>query len=368
MAAPHGQRRILVSAVEPSGDRLGAELIAAIRTLSGNRAPIRFEGLVGPQMVAAGAVPVEGAQWAPPVMGGVEVLRHLGAFRRNRAALVAAMDTRPDLYLGIDAPDFHLGLARQARARGLRAVGYVSPQLWAWRPGRAPSVAAAYDQLLCLFSFEPALYAGTTLDARWVGHPVVDRVAPSRREPGVLAVFPGSRPAELSRHLDLFLDAAARFGAREVLLAQAPGITLPADPGPKVRIVTGEEALARADRALTKSGTVTLELALAGVPTVVAHRVHPLTYWIGRLLVHGVKHLALPNVLLREEVVPEYVQRFDAATLASRLAAAPEPPRDRLLAMLGPSGASLRAGAAVLEGFGAEPPGAATPPGPRSRR
>lgn len=345
-------KRILVSAVEASGDRLGAELIVAMRALTGNREPIRFEGLVGPQMAAAGAVMVEGAAWAPPVMGGVEVLRHLGALRRNRAALAAAMDTRPDLYLGIDAPDFHLGVARVAHARGLRTVGYVSPQLWAWRPGRAPTIAAAYDRLLCLFSFEPALYAGTGLDARWVGHPVVDRVAPSAREAGVLAVFPGSRPSEIARHLDIFLDAAARTGATEILLAQAPGTTLPTGLGAAVHVVPGEEALARADRAITKSGTVTLELALAGIPTVVAHRVNWLTYWIGRALVHGVNHLALPNVLLREEVVPEYVQRFDAETIARRLDGAPIPPTSRLLALLGPSGASLRAAAAVLELLG----------------
>lgn len=340
--------RIVVSAAEPSGDRLGAELIAALRAKLGQRRGLEVTGLVGPLLQAQGATMVPGAAWLPPAMGAVEVLRHLAGLRRNRAAVLAAA-RGADLLVCVDAPDFHLPLARAARAAGTRTLGFVSPQLWAWRPGRAPSVARAFDTLLCLFSFEPPLYAGTGLRAVWVGHPAVDRVRPSAREPGVLAVFPGSRPSEKRRHLGVFLDAARRLGAREVLLAEAPGTTLdPATLPPGVRVVPGPEALARADRALTKSGTVTLELALAGIPSVVAHRVHPLTYWIGRALVHGVNHLALPNVLCREGVVPEFVQDFDAERLAAALREAPEPPGERLRAIVGPPGVADRAADEVL--------------------
>lgn len=349
---------LLISAAEPSGDRLGAELVAALRRRLGNREPVRVRGLVGPLLEAEGAERVPGAAWVPPAMGVTEVVGHLGALRRNRRALLDALDATEggvDAVVCVDAPDFHLPLARAARARGARTVGFVSPQLWAWRPGRAPSVAAAYDQLLCLFPFEPALYAGTGLDAVHVGHPAVDRVGPGRREEGVVAIFPGSRPAELRRHLAPFLAAAAALSPREILVAEAPGTHLdPSGLPPGARVVSGGEAIARAERALTKSGTVTLELALAGVPMVVAHRVHPLTWLVGRLVVRGVRHLALPNVLCDEEVVAERVQRFDPAGLAALLRAAGPPPTARLRALLGEDGVADRAVDALLRGLSRE--------------
>jgi lipid-A-disaccharide synthase len=246
--------------------------------------------------------------------------------------------------VAVDSPDFHLPVARLARRWGIRTVGYVSPQLWAWRRGRAAAVAAALDQLLCLFSFEPALYAGTGLDARWVGHPAVDRVGPSAREPGVLALFPGSRPAEVYRHLPVFLDVGRRIGCREILVAGADGIRrVPLDGA---RWVDRAEALGRAERALTKSGTVTLELAQSRIPFVVAHRVHPVTYWIGRALVRGVRFLALPNVLAGREVVAEYVQRFTVEELEGALKVAGEAP----VVDLGPQGVAERAAAVVMGG------------------
>lgn len=338
--------RLLVSAAEPSGDRLGAELLAALR----QRAPVEAVGLVGPLMEAEGARLLPGVAWLPPAMGVVEVIQHLRGIRRNRAALLAASEGM-DAVVCIDAPDFHLPLARAARDRGRTTVGFVSPQLWAWRPGRAPTVARAFDRLLCLFSFEPPLYAATPLRAVHVGHPAVDRVAPSRREPGVLAVFPGSRPAEVRRHLPVFLEAAGKLGAKEILVAEAPGTRL--DPrwlesAVGARVVPGGEALARAEQAISKSGTVTLELALAGIPFVVAHRVSPLTYWIGRALVHGVRHLALPNVLCREEVVPELVQHFDADALVAALGRARPVDRSRLADILGAPGVAARAAQELL--------------------
>ena len=305
---------------------------------------MRARGLGGPAAVAAGLDPV--ATLAPPAMGLWEVLRHLGAIRRQRAALEASLSARPDLLVCVDAPDFHLPVARRARALGLRTLGWVSPQLWAWRPGRKYAVAAAYDTLLCLFDFEPALYAGTGLDAQFVGHPAVDRRVERRPEAGVVAVFPGSRESELSRHLDVFL--AATRGYRTVLVAQAtPALRarLPGDP--RVHVVTPAEAMSRCERALTKSGTVTLELAVNGVPAVVAHRVHPLTYAVGRLLVRGIRFLALPNLLADREVYREFVQHFDAAGLAVALAEAAEPPTAELRERVGPPGVVGRVAAIV---------------------
>jgi lipid-A-disaccharide synthase len=341
-------KRILVSAQEASGDRLGAELFAAMAAERAGE-PFEVRGLVGPLLAAAGAAPLPDSAPMNPVMGFVEVLKHLGELRRNTMAIRRAFDEEPDLLVVIDAPDFNLPLARAAKAKGIPVLGLVSPQLWAWRSGRARDIARAMDLLLCLFPFEPAFYAPYGLDARWIGHPAVDRVGPSSREPGVLAIFPGSRRAELRRLLGPFLAAAERLGAREVLLPLAASLS-PADLGPlpaHVRLCTSAEALARADRALTKSGTSTLEIALAGIPMVVAHRVHPLTYWLGKRLVRGVKHLALPNILLRREAIREYVQYFTVDELVQSLKYAAPPPTAELRAILGAPGVAGRAAKAA---------------------
>lgn len=352
-------KRILVSAQEASGDRLGADLIGAMRARgNGGGEGLEVSGLAGPMLLAAGATALPDSRPMNPVMGLAEVLKHLGELRHNRAAMLRALDARPDLLVVIDAPDFNLPLARAAKAKGVRVVGLVSPQVWAWRSGRAREIARSMDLLLCLFPFEPAFYTPHGLDARWIGHPAVDRARSSAREPGVVALFPGSRRAEIERLLGPFLAAAAALDAREVLLPLAASLS-PADLGPlpaNVRLCTSTEALARAGRALTKSGTSTLEIALAGIPMVVAHRVHPVTYWLGRLLVRGVRHLSLPNILLKREAVREYVQVFTPEQLASDLRVAQPPPTDELRAVLGAPGVAARAAAAVWELLGPDRP------------
>ncbi len=340
-------KRVLVSAQEASGDRLGAELIAAMA----RHGPLDVRGLVGPRLLDAGAQALPDSLPMNPVMGLVEVVKHLGELRHNTVAMLRAIDEKPDLLVVIDAPDFNLPLARQAKAKGVRVLGLVSPQVWAWRSGRAGDIARSMDRLLCLFPFEPAYYTPYGLDARWIGHPAVDRVRPSAREPGVVAIFPGSRRAELRRLLGPFLAAVAPLDAREVLLPLAASLDR-ADLGvlpPNVRVCTSEEALARAERALTKSGTSTLEIALAGIPMVVAHRVHPLTYWLGRLFVRGVKHLALPNILLGREAVREYVQVFTPDELTQSLKGAEPPPAEELRAVLGQGGVADRAATLAWE-------------------
>ena len=337
--------RLLISAVEASADRLGAELVTALR----RRGPVEVRGLVGPALRAVGAEPLPGTGDPLAVMGLQELFAHIGRILANAAALRSALNEKPDVFVPIDAADFHLGLASEARRRGVRTVGYVCPQFWAWRPGRADKLAASFDRLLCLFRFEPEQLVGKGLDAVWVGHPVVDRVAASSREPGTLAIFPGSRRSELRALLPVFLEVAARSGARRVLLPVASTISradlgvLPAG----VETCRPEEALAVAERALTKSGTSSLELAVAGVPMVVAHRVPWLTWLVGRLVVRGVKHLALPNILLDGPVVAERVQWFDSGELTDLLRSAAPPPAARLLEVLGPPGVAERAAAAV---------------------
>jgi len=346
-------RTVLVSVAEPSGDVLAAELIAALRARHGGA--LRVRGVVGPALRAQGVEAVA-AMEDIAVMGLAEVLRRLGPIRRARAAMAAAIEAGGDVFIGVDAPDFQSPLAALARRRGMRAVGYVSPQVWAWRKGRVPKIAARWDQLLCLLAFEPALYAGTGLDARFTGHPVVDRL-PSRGsvDPLAFALLPGSRRQELRRMGPVFFEVASQIRARRqgahfhLVVPEALSSDLPPLPTWITRAQSVSE-LSTCRAALTKSGTVTLELAVMGVPQVVAHRVHPLTHWIGRRFVRGVRHIAMPNVLADRGVVPEHIQHLDPQALTTEVLALPEDqPVD--LAALGGPGASDRAAAAILEAW-----------------
>lgn len=332
--------RAFLSAAEPSGDRIGAAFARALRAAHPG---VELHGLAGPAMREAGVAPVARVEELS-VMGAAEVLARLpqvlGVRRRIARALLGG--PRWDLAVFIDSADLHLPLAARARARGMRTIGLGSPQLWAWRPGRAPAVLRAYDRLACFFAFEPAIYAGAAPgQVRWLGHPLADRPTARRTaDPDHLALCPGSRPSELRRHLGPFVAAAAAHGAPRRTLLLPAGL----DPGPLpagLRVARTLDEIADARAVLTKSGTITLELAAAGLPFVVAHRVHPLTWALGRLLVRGVRHLALPNILAGAEVAPERLQRLDPAELAHLLRALPA------------DGPALPAGALGEPGFAA---------------
>jgi len=283
------------------------------------------------------------------VMGLVEVLRRIGPIRRARRALADTIAEGADAFVGIDAPDLHLPMARVARAHGMSAIGYVSPQVWAWRPRRAQSIAQSLDRLMCLFSFEPALYG--SFPAEWVGHPVRDRFRHIQRgpiDPHSYALLPGSREQERRRMMGPFLATAAQLRQQDpeatfLLIGPAPEwVELP----PWIRPVATVEDAAGVRAALTKAGTVTLELAVLGIPMVVAHRVHPLTHALGRLLVRGIRHIAMPNILAQKAVVPEFIQRLQPEQLAKALVHLPETQELRL-DVLGPPGAADRAATAV---------------------
>lgn len=357
MSAP---RRLLISAAEASGDRLAAELLVALQA----HGPVQARGLAGPRMRELGVEVVARAEEVN-VMGVAEVLRHLPRIRRARAAMQAAVDQGADALVVVDAPDLHLPLAARAKARGIPVIGVVSPQVWAWRRSRVHRIAASMDRLCCLFSFEPAVYADTQaggFQAVWTGHPVVDRLPrrdPASVDPDLWALLPGSRAQELRRHLGPFLQAAAllrqqRQGTRFLLASPSPPPGLPA----WVQAVPSVQELSACRGALTKSGTVTLELAVLGLPMVVAHRVHPLTYALGRLLVRQVHHVALPNVLADQAaghkvdpVVPEHLQHLHPPALAQELLALP-PVQPVDLSPLGPPGAAARAAAVVAQVLG----------------
>jgi lipid-A-disaccharide synthase len=337
---------LVISAAEPSGDLLGAELVTALK----RQGPVQARGIAGPHMRAAGVEAVARTEDIS-VMGLVEVLGRLPAIRRAREALLHTLDDSVDAFIGIDSPDLHLPIGRAARSRNIVAIGYVSPQVWAWRPGRVRDISRSLDTLLCLFGFEPPLYGD--FDARWVGHPVRDRFADTRRgtvEPHTYALLPGSREQERRRMLGPFIDAACRMReadptARFLLVGPPPDDR---DLPPWVSTVDTVGDVAHVRGALCKAGTVTLELAVMGIPMVVAHRVHPVTHALGRTLVRGIGHIAMPNILAKQTVVPEFVQDVVPDTLAEAVLALPEhQPVD--LDELGPPGAAARAAEAVRE-------------------
>jgi lipid-A-disaccharide synthase len=322
--------RIALVAGEASGDLLGADLLGALR----ERLPgAEFAGIGGPGMRGAGL----DAWWdcgELAVMGLAEVLRHLPRLLRLRRELVArAIAWRPDAYVGIDAPDFNLGVERRLKARGIRTVHLVSPSVWAWREGRAAKIGRSADRVLCLFPMEPPIYARHGVDARFVGHPLADRFALEpdrtaarealglRADAPVLAVLPGSRLGEIGRLGGVFAEAAARVAADVPgLVAIAPMANaacraafapIAAAHLPALRLLDGQahQALVAADVVLLASGTAALEGMLAKRPMVVGYRIAPLTHWIVRTFgLMRIDRYALPNVLAGEDLAPELMQ------------------------------------------------------------
>lgn len=318
---------------EDSGDQLGAELIEALRVIHRDA---KFVGVGGERMRAAGF-----EAWHDigelSVMGYAEVLRHLPRLLRLRATLTRRlMALKPDAFIGIDAPDFNLGIEKRLKHAGIRSVHYVSPSVWAWREQRAAKIGMSADRVLCLFPMEPAVYAKHAVDARFVGHPLADRFPlVSDREAAretlnlpldapVLAVLPGSRASEVHRLGSIFLDAAERVrtqmpNLRIVIPAanarcSAQIQTLLSKPhlaALSATLLDGQapRAMAAADVVLLASGTAALEAMLAKRPMVVGYRLSALTY----LIVRGLNLLktevySLPNFLAGHALVPELMQ------------------------------------------------------------
>ena len=339
----HGKRFALVAG-EASGDQLGAGLVEALK----QRYPdAEFAGIGGQAMRAAGMDTWHDAGELA-VMGLAEVLRHLPRLLRLRRELrERVMAWRPEVFIGIDAPDFNLGVERWLKRRGVRTVHYVSPSVWAWREQRAEKIGASADLVLCLFPMEPAIYERHGVAARFVGHPLADAIPlePDRaaaREAldiafhaPVLALLPGSRLGEIQRMLPVFLEAAAQVASdvpdlqivipaanpacRTAIEASLAGFRLPASG---FRILDGQaqRAMIASDVVLLASGTAALEAMLCKRPMVVGHRIAPLTHFLVRKLgLLRSRFVSLPNVLAGEEVVPELLQ--DDCT-ADRLAAA----------------------------------------------
>ena len=326
--------RIAIVAGEASGDVLGAALM---RALLARWPGLEFEGIAGPKMQAEGArslFPIEPLG----VRGYVEVLRHLREILAIRRGLARhLLDAPPDLFIGIDAPDFNLGLEARLRAAGIRTVHYVSPSLWAWRPERIHAIAKAVDHMLVMFPFEEQIYRDAGVPVSYVGHPLADAMPlqPDREEARAqlrlgaatvpVALLPGSRVSELELHADLLIDTAAELHRQrpelrffvplatretrehfESRLYAKQALELP------IEMLFGHARLAlhAAEAAIVASGTATLEAALARCPMVITYRIHPITYrmvrrrWVKRRL----PYVGLPNILAGEFIVPELLQ------------------------------------------------------------
>ena len=372
-AEPAGRpRTIAIVAGEASGDLLGSQLIFALRE---HLPALNVVGIGGPRMEAAGM-----DVWFPleklAVRGYFEVLRHyfeiVGIRRKLRRRL---FKTRPDVFIGIDAPDFNLDLERGLKARGIPTVHYVSPAIWMWRRERLGKIKRAVSRMLTLFPFEEDIYRDAGVDVAFVGHPLADMLDQIPRDDAardqlrlppaspVVALLPGSRQSELKYMADLFIRTAKLIHARlphavflvplttretrvmfETALYHNDAEELP------LTIMFGhaQDAMAAADVVLVASGTATLEAALLCKPMVITYKMPRSTYWLlqgkGYLPYYG-----LPNILAREFVVPEFIQ--DDATPQNLSQAllnllADVATRDRIAARFASMSASLHRGAA----------------------
>lgn len=327
--------KIAMVAGEASGDLLGAGLIRAIR----ERVPgAVFEGVAGPEMIEAGCARLEDAETLA-VMGLIEPLREIPRLLRLRRSLIQRWrDSPPDVFVGIDAPDFNFGLEKKLRRSGIRTVHYVSPSIWAWRAGRINTVREAADRVLCILPFEKPIYDENGVDAVFIGHPKADTIpsfvdVESARqvlgldEGQVVAVLPGSRDSEVSRLGPLFAAASARLARRDERLHFVTPAATPklramieaqleqAGVSERFTITDGGsiDAMAAADVVLLASGTAALEAALLGKPTVAAYRVAALTALLVRLLgLLKLEYFTIPNLLTETPLVPEFIQ--EAAT------------------------------------------------------
>ncbi len=323
--------RILLSAGEPSADLHGARVVASLK----RRWPgATIDAVGGPLIGRAGANIVADIDDLGAI-GLVEVVeqipRHWRLLRDLKQRLASL---RYDLVLPIDYPTFHLYLARAAKSQGIPVLYYIAPQLWAWWSSRARRFAAAVDRMAVILPFEQKFFESVGLASEFVGHPLMDQPRPPDRDSArnslgldrdsrILAVFPGSRQQEVGFHYESFAAAAHRLqsaGACDrVLVARAGELTYPEDDGFDQRRCDSMTLLAAADAALVKSGTTTLEAALAGTPMVVAYRTNPLTMWLARRLVR-VPWASLVNLVAEDEVVPEIIQQeLTADNLVSRL-------------------------------------------------
>lgn len=325
------QYKIAMVAGEASGDLLGSYLIGALKQ---HLPTAQFIGIGGPKMEAAGLI----ADWPAEklaVRGYVEVLRHYREIARIRRLLLKRLlADPPDVFVGVDAPDFNLWLEKRLKSAGIATVHFVSPSLWAWRGGRIRTIARSADQILCLFPFEPAIYERQGIGAKYVGHPLADMIPLEPNQEAtrdrlnlphdalVFALLPGSRQSELHFLAETFIATASRLHqrfpqarflvplvSRETRLQFETELWRMGAQELPITLLFGHahDALASADAVLVASGTATLEAALFKKPMVICYKMSP---WSWRLM-RRMKYqpwVGLPNILSERFVVPEFIQ------------------------------------------------------------
>ncbi|MEF8712933.1 MAG: lipid-A-disaccharide synthase [Accumulibacter sp.] len=327
-----GMLRIAMVAGEASGDLLASQLIQALQARLPNAV---FYGVGGPKMLGLGF-----DAWHPleklSVRGYVEVLRHYREIAGIRADLKRRLlADPPDVFIGVDAPDFNLGLEKALKQRGIATIHYVSPSIWAWRGGRIRKIGAAVARVLALFPFEPAIYQKQGIPVSYVGHPLADMLpVEDERDSArallglpllaaIFALLPGSRQSELQYMADTFIETALRIhveipdalflvplATRETrLLFEAALHRCQAQERP-IRLLFGHahQAMMAADVVLVASGTATLEAALLKRPMVIAYKMAPLSWWLMQRIGGYLPYCGLPNVLAGRFIVPEFIQ------------------------------------------------------------
>ncbi len=314
-------KRVMISAGEASGELYGALLSREIKKkwpdaeiigIGGNRMKSEGVRLIAPTTSAIGIT---------------ETVRHwkdiINSFRKAKESLI---NEKPDLLVLIDYPDFNIALAKKAKKAGIPILYYVSPQVWAWRRGRARKIASLVNKIAVLFPFEVDIYKNTGLACEFVGHPIAELIdihqtkeelkeklgiSPHKK---VIALLPGSRPAEIKRHQHLIKEVAEKIHYElpdtQIIIPLVSGTHIDGDIPDYIKLIYDRttEALACSEAAAVASGTVTLETALLGIPMVVFYKLSPLTFFLGKLLIK-VNFISLVNILSGGEVVVELIQR-----------------------------------------------------------
>lgn len=332
--------KIAIVAGEASGDLLGCHLI---RALKAQRNDLAFIGIAGPKMIGEGAkslFPIEKLS----VRGYVEVIKHLyGLLKLRRSLLKQLLAEKPDIFIGVDAPDFNFWLERKLKKHGIPTIHYVSPSIWAWRSGRMGKIKRAVSHVLALFPFEPALYEAAGVPVTYVGHPLADELPlkPNKtvareilkieKNKLVIAMLPGSRQSEVKQHAELLVNAAkiisednsnTQFAGvqflvplitRETRAIFEHALYQDASHALDLTILFGHahDAMEAADLVIVASGTATLEAALLKKPMVITYRMPKLSWWILKRM-NYLPYVGLPNILAGKFLVPELLQ--DAAT------------------------------------------------------
>ena len=332
---------VLLSAGEASGDQHAASLYLELKKLMPD---VKAIGMGGAKMREVG-VDIRYDSTSIAVIGVVEVIKHYGEIRRalNLMKTIVKQE-KPDLLICVDYKEFNFQLARAAKVAGVKVLFYVSPQVWAWRPGRVKKYGEAVDHMAVIFPFEVSFYEAHHIPVTYVGHPLAGKVVPSifkaealhefglEGDGPVIGLLPGSRANEIKRLLPVILETverlASRFPNARFVLNQASSVTdavlepYKANCKVAIKAVKGRnyDVLQCCDAVITVSGTATLEVALAGVPMAIIYKLTPITYWLGRLLIN-IKFIGLPNILAGKGVVREYIQHeANADNIAAEIA------------------------------------------------